>query len=57
MDYYRLNLKMPVMDKDYLQEVAWRNRTSVTGYLVKLIHEDMDKNGAIVRELAAKKHE
>ena len=44
MDYYRLNLKMPVMDKDYLQEIAWRNRTSVTGYLLKLIHEDMDKN-------------
>ena len=38
----RLNLKLPTEIKDFLQEMAWRNRTSLTGYLVRLVRADMD---------------
>ena len=41
-EYYRFNAKMPMICKDYLQEMAWRNRTTITDYLIKLITADMD---------------
>lgn len=41
---YRLNLKFPDHYRDYLQEMAWRNRTNVTAYLSELIEEDMRKH-------------
>ena len=41
---YRLNLKFPDHYRDYLQEMAWRNRTNVTAYLSALIEADMEKH-------------
>lgn len=41
-EYYRFNLKLPMECKDYLQEMAWRNRTTITEYLARLIQADMD---------------
>lgn len=40
----RLNLKFLMEYKEYLQEMGWRNRTSLTGYLTKLIRADMEKH-------------
>ena len=41
-EYYRFNAKLPMECKDYLQEMAWRNRTTITDYLTRLILADMD---------------
>lgn len=41
-EYYRFNAKMPMECKDYLQEMAWRNRTTITEYLTRLILADME---------------
>ena len=41
-EYYRFNAKMPIEYKDYLQEMAWRQRTSITEYLNKLVAADME---------------
>lgn len=41
-EYYRFNLKVPIEYKVYLQEMAWRNRTSITAYLSELIRADME---------------
>ena len=41
-EYYRFNAKMPMECKDYLQEMAWRNRTTITEYLTRLVLSDME---------------
>lgn len=41
-EYYRFNAKLPMECKDYLQEMAWRNRTTITDYLTRLILVDME---------------
>ena len=41
-EYYRFNAKLPIECKDYLQEIAWRNRTTITEYLTRLIMADME---------------
>lgn len=41
-EYYRFNAKMPMECKDYLQEMAWRNRVTITEYITRLILADMD---------------
>lgn len=41
-EYYRFNAKMPIECKDYLQEMAWRNRITITEYITRLILADMD---------------
>lgn len=41
-DCYRFNAKFPLECKDYLQEMAWRNRTSITEYVTRLILADME---------------
>ena len=41
-EFYRFNAKMPIEYKDYLQEMAWRQRTTVTEYLNRLIAADME---------------
>lgn len=51
----RLNLKLPNQIKDYLKEMSWRNRTSITGYLIKLVEEDMKKNMDVVLMITGKK--
>lgn len=40
-EFYRFNAKMPIECKEYLQEMAWRNRTSITDYLIRIIETDM----------------
>lgn len=42
--YYRFNAKLPLQQKDYLQEMAWRNRITITEYIVRLIQADMEKH-------------
>ena len=39
---YRFNAKLPIECKAYLQEMAWRNRTTITEYLTRLILADME---------------
>lgn len=39
---YRFNANIPMEAKDYLQEMAWRNRTSITDYLNRIILKDME---------------
>ena len=51
MDDYRFNLKLPAITKDYLKEIAWMKRTTITQYLVELVQEDMKKNIDVVSKL------
>ncbi len=51
MDNERLNLKLPAQVKEYLKEAAWRNRMSLTEYLVNLVKADMKKHPEIVKEV------
>lgn len=39
---YRFNAAIPIEAKDYLQEMAWRNRTTITEYLNRIILKDME---------------
>lgn len=39
---YRFNAKFPIQYKDYLQEMAWRNRCTITDYLIHIVQADMD---------------
>lgn len=41
-EYYRFNAKFPIEYKDFLQEMAWRNRLPINEYLVKIIGEYME---------------
>lgn len=41
----RLNLAIPDDVKEYLKNIAWENKMSVTQYLVKLVRQDMKKKG------------
>lgn len=43
-EYYRLNLKLPMEQKEYLQEMAWRSRESITAYLTALVAADMERH-------------
>lgn len=47
-DQYRFNLKLPMRQKEYLSEVAWRNRVSITEYITRLIDADMERNQRVV---------
>ena len=47
-DQYRFNLKLPMRQKEYLSEVAWRNRVSITEYITQLIDADMNENQRVV---------
>ena len=35
-------MKLPIECKDFLQEMAWRNRVTITEYLAQLVKADMD---------------
>ena len=41
-EFYRFNAKLPIECKDFLQEMAWRNRTTITEYIARLIRADME---------------
>lgn len=40
--YYRFSLKLPAECGDYLREMAWRNKTSITDYLFRIVQADKD---------------
>lgn len=42
--YYRLNLKLKIEYKEYLDNVSWENRKSITQYINDLIEADKTKN-------------
>lgn len=41
-EYYRFNAKFPIEYKEFLQEMAWRNRLTINDYLVKIVGEYME---------------
>lgn len=41
---YRFSLKTPLECKEYLQEMAWQKRISITEYISRLILEDMKQH-------------
>lgn len=49
--YYRFNLKLPAWCKDYLAEIAWMKRTSITEYLTSLVEADAAKNPGIMLKI------
>ena len=49
--YYRFNAKLPMECKDYLQEIAWRNRVTITEYICRLIEEDAERNQDVFQEV------
>lgn len=40
--FYRFNAKLPAECKDFLQEMAWRSRCTITEYLSRLVLADME---------------
>lgn len=48
----RINMAFYGDNLDYVREAAYQQRTSVTEYVNRLIHEDRKKNEAQVRETA-----
>ena len=40
--FYHFNLKLPEECRAYLQEMAWRNRTTITDYLADMVLADME---------------
>lgn len=49
--YYRFNAKLPIEYKDYLQEMAWRKRSTVTAILQDLVRQDMEKHPEVIANL------
>lgn len=39
--WYHFNMKLPEECRAYLQEMAWRNRTTITQYLQDMVMADM----------------
>nr|UVX75660.1 MAG: hypothetical protein [Bacteriophage sp.] len=42
--FYRLNLKLDIDLKDYLSDEAWRQRTSITALVNKILKEYRDSH-------------
>ena len=40
--FYRFNAKLPAECKDFLQEMAWRSRCTITEYLTRIVRADME---------------
>ena len=55
--YPRINLAFYADHLDYVQEAAWQNRTSVTGYVNRLIAEDRIRRAEEVQERISKEKE
>ena len=51
---YRFNLNIPMKYKNYLQEIAWQNRTTITEYLVGLVAADAEKHPEILEKIDGK---
>ena len=43
-EYYRINLKLDIQHKKYLDRVAWENKKSITQYINDLIEKDKINN-------------
>lgn len=39
--WYRFNMKLPAECQSYLQEMAWRNRMTITQYMADMVMADM----------------
>lgn len=44
-EYHRLNIKIKMKYKKYLDQVSWENRKSVTKFICDLIQTDMETRG------------
>ena len=53
----RINLAFYADHLDYVQEAAWENRTSVTGYVNRLIAEDRIRRTEEARDRISKEKE
>ncbi len=42
-EFYRFNAKLPAECEEYLKEMAWRNRCTITEYLTRLVIADEKK--------------
>lgn len=38
---YRFNARLPIEAKEYLKEMAWRCRMTITDYLIRIVEDDM----------------
>ena len=53
-EFYRFNLKMPLVCKTYLQEMVWRKsleehrNVTITDYIAQLVLADMEKHPEIM---------
>lgn len=41
-EFYRFNMRLPAEYQQYLAEMAWRNRTTITAYMTDLVKADME---------------
>lgn len=44
-NYPAINFKVEPSLKELISEAAWRNRTSMQGYILEAIHEKLRKDG------------
>lgn len=51
---YKFSLKIPEIYGDYLKEMSWRNRTSITDYIARLIAADMEQHPEWTEEIILK---
>lgn len=42
-EIYRFNLNIPMDLKKYLEDISWKNRTTITAYIISLINSDKEK--------------
>ena len=40
---FRVHLRLPIEQKRFIEDEAWRNRLSVTKYFISLVKAEMDK--------------
>ena len=50
IDKKNINLALYGQHHEYLKEISWRNRLTVTEYINKLIAEDWDRTGLKLQE-------
>lgn len=40
----RFELNIPMDLKKYLEDISWKNRTTITAYIIGLINSDKERN-------------
>ena len=53
-DKKNINLALYGRNHEYLKEISWRNKLTVTEYINKLIVEDWERTGVILPEPSKK---